>query len=98
MAGQRGPSGLALAGRSLGQPAAGSGAESSLRRASRHTSAPLFVCCSFDAGLPCFLGGTVQAPLGPMHFCRQDDRPKHVRDKMPEKGRSILHVIFACMK
>ena len=38
---QRGPSGrLAEAGRGLGQPAAGSGAESSLRRASRHASVP----------------------------------------------------------
>ena len=23
--------------------------------------------------LPCFLGGTLQQPLGPMHFCRRDD-------------------------
>ena len=54
----------------------------------------------FDAGLPCFLGGSLQEPLGPMHFCCQekDDRPKHVRDETPEKGRNILHVIFACMK
>ena len=35
---------------------------------------PPFVHCFFlDVGLPCFLGGTVQEPLGPMHFCCQDD-------------------------
>ena len=55
---------------------------------------------AFDAGLPCFLGGTVQEPLGPMHFCCQDDRPKHVREETAprEKSRNILHLISACMK
>jgi hypothetical protein len=53
---------------------------------------------AFDAGLPCFLGGSLQEPLGPMHFCCQDDGPRHAREKVPEKGRNILHVIFACMK
>ena len=74
--GRREPSGWAMAARGFGQlylrhalaPKAAYGEPAGLK------DVPPFVHCFFlDVGLPCFLGGTVQEPLGPMHFCCQDD-------------------------